>query len=147
MKALSIRNPWITYIIFGGKTEEYRTWKTNYRGKLLLCASSYKLPRGLAHYFPTGVALATVNLESIEQREDEDGEQYYAWLLNDVQLIEPFPVKGKLHLFDIDDSLIHPYKSQDIDDYFAHLEEIGLVKPMPDDIADAIEAGEYDDIL
>lgn len=30
----------------------------------------------------------------------------YAWILSNISLIKPFPVKGKLHLFDVDDELI-----------------------------------------
>ena len=39
MKALSIKEPWATLILEGKKTIETRTWKTNYRGEILLCAS------------------------------------------------------------------------------------------------------------
>lgn len=31
----------------------------------------------------------------------------YAWLLGGVEYIEPFPVKGRLHLFDVPDDDIH----------------------------------------
>lgn len=39
MKALSVRNPWAQRILEGKKTFEYRTWKTNYRGDLLICST------------------------------------------------------------------------------------------------------------
>jgi len=39
MKALSIRQPWAWAIIHAGKDIENRTWKTNYRGPLLIHAS------------------------------------------------------------------------------------------------------------
>ena len=39
MKVLSIREPWATLIINGYKDYEFRTWKTNYRGKILIHAS------------------------------------------------------------------------------------------------------------
>lgn len=38
-KALSIRQPWATMIIHLGKDCENRTWKTRYRGRLLIHAS------------------------------------------------------------------------------------------------------------
>jgi hypothetical protein len=39
MRALSIRQPWAHLIIFGGKDVENRTWKTDYRGPLLIHAA------------------------------------------------------------------------------------------------------------
>ena len=39
MKVLSIKEPWATLIINGYKEYEFRTWKTNYRGKILIHAS------------------------------------------------------------------------------------------------------------
>ncbi len=38
MKALSLWEPWASLIRTGAKTIETRSWPTNYRGKLLLCA-------------------------------------------------------------------------------------------------------------
>ena len=38
MKALTIRNPWATLIVEGYKEYEFRSWKTNYRGKILIHA-------------------------------------------------------------------------------------------------------------
>ena len=38
MKALTIKEPWATLIIDGYKKYEFRSWKTNYRGKLLIHA-------------------------------------------------------------------------------------------------------------
>ena len=38
MKALTIKEPWATLIIDGYKEYEFRSWKTNYRGKILIHA-------------------------------------------------------------------------------------------------------------
>jgi len=35
MKTLTIKNPW-SYLIFHGKDVENRTWRTNYRGDILI---------------------------------------------------------------------------------------------------------------
>ena len=40
MKALTIKQPYASMIVNGYKKYEFRTWKTNYRGKLLIHASS-----------------------------------------------------------------------------------------------------------
>ncbi len=39
MKTLSIKNPWATLIVDGYKKYEFRSWKTNYRGKILIHSS------------------------------------------------------------------------------------------------------------
>ena len=38
MKALTIKEPWASLIINGYKKYEFRSWKTNYRGKILIHA-------------------------------------------------------------------------------------------------------------
>ena len=38
MKVLTIKEPWASLIIDGYKKYEFRSWKTNYRGKLLIHA-------------------------------------------------------------------------------------------------------------
>lgn len=39
MKALSIKQPWASLVATGIKNIECRTWKTNYRGEILICSS------------------------------------------------------------------------------------------------------------
>lgn len=113
MKALSIRNPYAHEILCGEKEIEYRTWQTKHRGDLLICSS--KLPK--IKNTISGHALCVANLSDCVRitadnyseygvsRSDAD-ETLYAWLLDDVRVIKPFAVKGKLHLFDVDDELI-----------------------------------------
>lgn len=36
MKALTIKEPWASLIVNGYKEYEFRSWKTNYRGKILI---------------------------------------------------------------------------------------------------------------
>ena len=38
MKVLTIKQPWATLIMQGDKRFEFRSWKTNYRGELLIHA-------------------------------------------------------------------------------------------------------------
>lgn len=38
MKVLTIREPWASLIVNGYKEYEFRSWKTNYRGKILIHA-------------------------------------------------------------------------------------------------------------
>ena len=39
MKVLSIKEPWASLIINGYKEYEFRSWKTKYRGKILIHTS------------------------------------------------------------------------------------------------------------
>ena len=39
MKVLTIKQPWATLIVEGYKEYEFRSWKTKYRGKILIHAS------------------------------------------------------------------------------------------------------------
>lgn len=49
MKALAVKQPWASLICNGLKKVENRTWKTNYRGKLLIVAS--KTPDPVLRHF------------------------------------------------------------------------------------------------
>ena len=40
MKVLTIREPWASLIVNGYKEYEFRSWKTNYRGKILIHSAS-----------------------------------------------------------------------------------------------------------
>ena len=93
MKALSIRQPWASQILDGTKTTEYRSWYTHHRGPLLICAAA-RPHAGL----PVGVALCVVDVVACLPLKAGG----YGWLLRDVQPVEPFPVKGRLGLFEVD---------------------------------------------
>ena len=42
MKAITIKEPWASLIVQGFKKYEFRSWKTNYRGKVLIHAGLSK---------------------------------------------------------------------------------------------------------
>ncbi len=106
MKALSLQPEWATDVMLGAKTVECRSWKTDYRGPLLICASSQpeKVLAISRH------ALCVVELDDIVPFAPEHVEpammsgytEGYAWLISNVRWIKPFPVKGKLHIYDVD---------------------------------------------
>lgn len=103
MKALSIKEPWASMILSGKKTIETRTWKTKYRGSILLCAS--KNPESKI----SGMAFATAELISCLPMNEYDEEKSccevypgaYSWFLENVKKIKPFPVKGQLRIFEV----------------------------------------------
>ena len=112
MKALSLQPYWATQVFEGKKTVECRTWKTDYRGWLLICSSNNnKIPGTIC-----GRGLIVAHLADIVPFEEKHLEPAcmtempdtpcYAWIFDGFEDILPFKVKGKLHLFDVDDDLI-----------------------------------------
>jgi ASCH domain len=103
MMALSIKQPWANLIASGKKTIETRLWDTDYRGPLLIVSS--KTPR----IEPAGYALAIANLVECRRMTKRDEvaahcEVYpnaFAWVLANVRPITPFPVRGRLGLYEV----------------------------------------------
>lgn len=106
MKALSIHPGYAGLIFAGAKTVECRTWKTDYRGDLLICSTAKKF-----HDTIPGHALCVVSLVDVvpftkdhikpacmEGIKPEPG--WYAWILDNLRIIRPIPLKGKLSLWD-----------------------------------------------
>lgn len=114
MKALSLKQPWASYVAIGRKTIETRTWSTKYRGKLLIVSSktydkNFPYANFLGPNLPLGMALAIVDLVDCRLMKYGDGPQaliyrpgFYSWLLAMVEKIDPFPVKGQLGLYEVD---------------------------------------------
>ena len=106
MKALSIHPEYAMNIVKGLKTIEVRTWTTRYRGDLLICATA-KRGKGLI----SGHALGVVTLADVVPMKREHAKaamvspyEYwgdcYAWILENPRPIKPFPMKGKLSLWE-----------------------------------------------
>lgn len=108
MKALSVREPWLTLIVRGEKSIETRTWKTSYRGDLLLVGS--KKPTGVY----AGRAACVVNLVDCRPMVAEDEEfarcpvyeGAYSWVIDDIRPLIPFDVRGHLRLYNVPDKRI-----------------------------------------
>lgn len=114
MKALSIKQPWANMIADGEKTTETRTWNVLYRGPLLIVSSGRPdfeaFPDLLvAGNGPYGHAVAIAELVDCRpmrpEDEDDAGCECYAgawaWLLKDIRRIKPFPVRGRLGLYNV----------------------------------------------
>lgn len=126
MNAISIKNPYAQLIAQGLKTLEIRTWKTNYVGDILICASktcvymydvrlneklidSTSFVKKMYKDMGFAVAVATLTGCRLMTPEDEDAawceykEGHYAWMLeNPRPLGLPFLVSGKQGLFNFD---------------------------------------------
>ena len=107
MKALTVHPSYAMAIVTGLKTVECRTWKTSYRGDILITSSAKKF----AGTIP-GHALGVVTLKDIVRFDRkhvkpalmQDWEPgLYAWILENPRIIKPIPVKGKLSLWNFAD--------------------------------------------
>ena len=105
MKCLSVRQPWASMIACGKKTIETRTWKTSYRGDLLICSTK----KPIIETLPLGVSLCVVDLYNCRDFVPGDEGRAcckwfpgYAWEIRNIRLVEPFEVRGKPAIFDLD---------------------------------------------
>lgn len=136
MKALSVRQPWALEINDGIKALEFRTWKTHYRGPLLICASSHdpglwvtvealdeqgnEIEETLP--LPVGCAMCVVDLKDVRPMTREDAKEYgikfspftFAWEIEVLYSVQPDPIKGKLNLFEVPDETITPLEEGEV---------------------------------
>ena len=127
MKVITIKQPWATLIAEGYKEYEFRTWKTKYRGDILIHAGKGIDKKAMERFkhlnleYPAGqiIAKATItdcvkvdeNLRDILSKKDLivykglinkgdwDG---YGFKLENVEKIDPIEINGKLSLWDYD---------------------------------------------
>ena len=111
MKALSIHPYFALQIFFLGKTVECRSWTTNYRGDILICSTAKKYKGTIPGHALCVVTLKDIfpmkpeHLKAACMYEEEYNPNTYAWFLENVRVIEPFPVKGKLSLWECPDDI------------------------------------------
>lgn len=118
MKAISILNPHAHHISTGEKSIEVRSWSTDHRGPLLVCTSRGwdrgNMTRDEARQtiYKYGVALVVVDLVDVRELREDDThhsliafrKDHYAWVLARPRpLLKPFPVTGRLMLYDVPD--------------------------------------------
>ena len=122
MKVLTIKQPWASLIIEGYKRFEFRSWRTNYRGELLIHAGksidkeAYERLKGYLKDMPLGKIIGKVELtdcikttpEFFEHRLKENKDVYtkssfkeeYAWQVKVEEKFEkPIDAKGKLGIW------------------------------------------------
>ncbi len=136
MKALSVMEPWVYAIFQLGKDVENRVWPTEHSGPLVICSSAkiepgwnegtyldwraampWEIVRLLPNrwdHFKTvlrpGMALGVVDLVHCQPGGSnspwaQPGQWH--WLLENPRSFDrPFPVKGSLGLWDINDALV-----------------------------------------
>ena len=132
MKVLSLTEPYATLIKNGIKTIETRSWKTNYRGKLYIHASSTKIPKTFKENKEL-MSLVDINklnygniicscelIDCIQMTDDFVSDiknnkmlEYitgiyskgrYAWILSNIEILDnPIKVKGHLGIWNYDE--------------------------------------------
>lgn len=128
MKVLTLKQPWATLVAEGIKKYEFRSWKTNYRGKILIHAGigidkeAMKKFAGLNLTFPSKKILAEVEIVDCLFLDDELNKKIinenniaygskkregYAWMLDNIKKINyEKEINGKLGLWNYDEGLI-----------------------------------------
>lgn len=122
MKVLTIREPWATLIIEGYKKYEFRSWKTNYRGKILIHAGlsleknnskkfeNYNLEYSKGEIIGEAELVDCILVDEIFNEEllkinpvvygQSNHSMVYAWKLENIKKYETkIPAKGKLGLW------------------------------------------------
>ena len=125
VKALTIREPWASLIVNGYKEYEFRSWKTNYRGKILIHAGigsdkeyldrfkEYDLEYGKGEIIGEAELIDCIKVSDEFQKVlnnknrlvygSNNYDQKYAWkLINIKKYDKRIPVKGKLSLWEYD---------------------------------------------
>jgi len=116
MKAISIKQPWANLICSGRKTCEIRSWQTKHRGDILIVSSLLPDSWAMKDFnfsrkdLLFGKALCIAELYKIEKMERRHEQlalcdfspDLFAWHLRNIRQIEPFPVKGKLSIYNVE---------------------------------------------
>ena len=126
MKEITIKQPWATLIAKGYKEYEFRTWKTKYRGEILIHSGKVIDKKAMARFedlnleYPIGCIIAKANLTDCIPVDDEFRKKVipqnpsvynglnktdwngYGFKLENVEEITPVKTNGKLSLWEYD---------------------------------------------
>ena len=124
MKVLTLKQPWATLVSEGIKEYEFRSWKTNYRGKVLIHAGAGIDKKEMERFkdlnlkYPSKRIIAEVEIEDCLELDDKLNQKIisenniaygskirtgYAWKLKNVKKIKSNKeINVKLGLWNID---------------------------------------------
>lgn len=125
MKVITIKQPFASLIAEGLKRYEFRTWRTKYRGDILIHAGksvdlkAMEKFRHLGLSYPTGCIIAKATITDCVEVDDDVRKKLslenslvysgvikdlswvgYGFQLENIEKIEPIYVNGKLSLWD-----------------------------------------------
>lgn len=153
MKALCVKQPFAFLLVDKNKTLEIRSWRTEYRGELLICASAApknhfwrdeSVQPGVRRLLPAGCILGIVHLVDVRPMQKKDAweggawcdyqKDAYAWVIDvpKYRPCRPDKIVGKLHLFDVpDDKIVELEKGDDFYNYLPPQGEVKFTKSCP----------------
>ena len=123
MKVITIKQPWATLIAKRYKEYEFRTWKTKYRGEILIHAGKGTDKEAMTRFedlkleYPEGCIIAKANCIYVDDnfrkrvipknpnvykslnRTEWEG---YGFKIEEVEEIRPIKINGKLSLWEYD---------------------------------------------
>lgn len=127
MKTITVKQPYASLIAAGIKKYEFRTWKSKYRGKLLIHAGKGIDKKAMEKFkdynleYPAGCIIAICDMVDCVKIDDEAREMLlkenelvygktacdkdfdgYGFKLENVKKIEVIPVKGALSFWEYD---------------------------------------------
>lgn len=127
MKVITVKQPFASLIAAGLKEYEFRTWKTKYRGEILIHAGKSVDKKAMKKFekygleYPSGYIVAKASLADCIKVDDEFRKvlfeknapiyssiikhtewEGYAFKMNNIEKIEPIPAKGKLSIWEHD---------------------------------------------
>lgn len=125
MKVITIKQPFASLIAEGLKEYEFRTWRTKYRGEILIHVGKSIDKKAMKRYegynlsYPTGCIIAKANITDCIKVDSKMKEvlksknplvyygiindpewEGYGFKVENVQKIDPIYVNGKLSLWD-----------------------------------------------
>ncbi len=125
MKVITLKQPWATLIKEGYKKYEFRTWKTNYRGDILIHAGKEIDKEALEKFkhlnleYPSGCIIAKANITDCVKVDDEfrnklskENSLIYSHIIEDknwngfgfklenIEEVNPIYINGKLSLWE-----------------------------------------------
>lgn len=130
MKAISIEPMYASAIALNYKTVELRTWKTNYRGDILICTTKSVPVTSDKDKYPLGKAIAIAELKDCIKYKPylrsycladrfDNLSGMYCFLLDNIRPIRPIAIRGQQRVYNVPiekeeieildlDSLNHP---------------------------------------
>ena len=127
MKVITIKQPFASLIAAGIKEYEFRTWKTKYRGEILIHAGKGIDKKAMEKFkcynleYPSGCIIAKAKITDCVKIDEEARKilntknslvyssivkhtewEGYGFKLESVKIIKPIEINGKLSLWDYD---------------------------------------------
>ena len=126
MKVITIKQPWATLIAKGYKEYEFRTWKTKYRGDILIHAGKGIDKEAMSRFkdlnleYPKGCIIAKAKITDCIYVDDNFRKKVipknprvykglnntewkgYGFKIEEVEEIKPIEINGKLSLWEYD---------------------------------------------